>query len=46
VMGNKKKGVAFKDKVGLFWTHDASRSNLMVPTKIRRPHFPSILVFR
>ncbi len=44
VMGNKKQSVGSKEKVRLFWMHDASRVSLMVPTKNWHPCFPSLLV--
>jgi hypothetical protein len=44
VMGNKKQDVGSENKVRPFQMHDASRSTLTVPTKIRRLHFPSLMV--
>jgi hypothetical protein len=43
VMGNKIQDVGFENKGRPFWTHDALRSNLTVPTEIKCSHFPSLL---
>jgi hypothetical protein len=43
MLGNKKQGVGFKNNVGSFWTHDALRSSLMVPTETKHPCFFSFL---
>jgi hypothetical protein len=43
VMGNKIQDVGFENKGRPFWTHDALRSNLTVPTEIKCFHFPSLL---
>jgi hypothetical protein len=40
MISTKKHGVGFEDRLGPFSLHDASRSNLMVPTEIG-----SMLVF-
>jgi hypothetical protein len=45
MMGNKKQGVGFEDKVGTFWMHDASKSRLTIPTDIRRFCFLFLLGF-
>jgi hypothetical protein len=42
VIGNKKQGVEFEGKLGPFWTHDASESNLTIPTETRCPCFSSL----
>jgi hypothetical protein len=42
VICNKKQGVRFEGKLGPFWTHDASKSNLTIPIESRCPHFVSL----
>ncbi len=43
MMGNKKQGVGFENKVGLFWMHDVSRFSVTVPIKTICFCFPSFL---
>jgi len=40
VIGNKKQGVGFK--LGLFWTHDVSKSSFMIPIEIGCLHFSNL----
>jgi hypothetical protein len=44
MIGTKKHGVRSKDKLGPFSIHDASRSSLVVPTKVGHVHFSTPLV--
>jgi hypothetical protein len=39
MIGTKKHGVRFEDRLGPFSLHDASRSNLVILTKTRHVHF-------
>jgi hypothetical protein len=42
MIGNKKQGVGFEDRLGPFWSHDASRSNFTIPINTRRLCFPNL----
>jgi hypothetical protein len=42
VIGNEKQGVGFEGKLRPFWTHDTSKSSLVVPLETRHPCFPSL----
>ncbi len=42
---NKKLGVGFEDKLGLFPTHDVLKSSIKVPTKIECPCFSNFSKF-
>jgi hypothetical protein len=39
MISTKKHGARFEDRLGPFSLHDASRSNLLIPTKIRHVRF-------
>jgi len=39
MIGTKKHGARFENRLGPFSLHDASRSNLIIPTKTRHVHF-------
>lgn len=42
VIGNKKQGARFESKLGPFWTHDMSKSNLVDHVETRQPHYPNL----
>ncbi len=42
VIDIKKQGVGLKDRLRSFRSHNASKSSLIIPTKIRSPHFPNL----
>jgi hypothetical protein len=42
MIGNKKQGVEFENKLGPFQLYDASRSTLTIPSKTRCPCFPNL----
>ncbi len=41
VINNKKQVVGFEGKLRPFWTHDVSKSNVVIPVETTRPHLPS-----
>jgi hypothetical protein len=44
MIGSKKHGIGFKDKMGPFSLHDASRFNLAIPTKTEHACFLTAMV--
>ncbi len=42
MIGNKKQSVGFENRLGLFWLHDASRSNFTIPINNRHLCFPNL----
>jgi hypothetical protein len=44
MIGIKKYGVGFENRLRPFSLHDASRSNLVVPIETRHVHYPTPLV--
>jgi len=44
MIGTKKHGVGFEDRLGPFSLHDASRSSLMIPIETGHAYFPTPLV--
>jgi len=44
MIGTKKHGARFEDRLGPFSLHDASRSNFAIPTKTRHVRFLTPLV--
>ncbi len=42
MISNKKQGVRSKGKLEPFWTHDVSKSSLVVPIETGFPCFPSL----
>jgi hypothetical protein len=44
MIGIKKHGVGFEDRMGQFLIHDTLKSSLVVPIETRHVHFPTPLV--